>query len=68
MKSGMSPKDAIVGVTSNAARCIGVDSSLGSLVPGKLADIAVFDGNPVEKIEDSAKVVAVIKGGTLVRA
>lgn len=68
VKSGMSPKDAIVGVTSNAARCIGVDSSLGSLVPGKLADIAVFDGNPVEKIEDSAKVVAVIKGGTLVRA
>ncbi|MGE5579038.1 MAG: amidohydrolase family protein [Bacillota bacterium] len=67
VESGMSAKDAIVGVTSNAARCIGIDTLLGSIVPGKLADIAVFKGNPVERIEDSEHVVAVIKGGQLVR-
>jgi len=66
VKQGMSPKDAILSVTSMAAECIGVQDRLGTITPGKIADFAVFDGDPTENIEDAAKIAAVIKNGKLV--
>jgi imidazolonepropionase-like amidohydrolase len=46
---GMSPLDAIVAATSVAARAIGRDD-IGILRPGALADIAVWDGDPLADI------------------
>ena len=48
MKAGMSLEEGLRSITINAAKICGVDDRVGSLAPGKDADIAVFDGNPME--------------------
>ncbi len=48
VKSGMSPEEALRAITIHAAKICGVDDRVGSLAPGKDADIAVFTGNPTE--------------------
>ena len=61
--SGMSPKEAIVSATLNSARSCNYDDTVGSIEPGKRADLIVVDGNPAENIEDLRQVVDVIKDG-----
>lgn len=48
VKSGMDLEEGLRAITLNAAAICGVDDRLGSLAPGKDADIAVFTGNPME--------------------
>lgn len=48
VKAGMSPEEGLRAITINAAKICGVDNRVGSLAPGKDADIAVFAGNPME--------------------
>ncbi|MCM1268446.1 MAG: amidohydrolase [Bacteroidales bacterium] len=48
VKSGMDPEEGLRAITINAAKICGVAERLGSLEPGKDADIAVFTGNPME--------------------
>lgn len=47
-KNGLGIADALLAITSNAARICRVDHRVGTLQPGKDADIAIFDGNPME--------------------
>lgn len=46
--NGLSFEDALAAVTIDAARILGIDDRVGSLEPGKDADIALFDGDPFE--------------------
>tara|TARA_Y100001933_G_scaffold16933_1_gene14748 strand:+ start:12971 stop:16210 length:3240 start_codon:yes stop_codon:yes gene_type:complete len=68
---GMSPLEALKTATINPARYLGLDGDLGSIEPGKLADLVVVDGNPLEDIratDDIAYVVLngrILKGGSL---
>ena len=48
VKAGMSPEEGLKSITINAAKICGVEDCVGSLAPGKDADIAVFTGNPME--------------------
>lgn len=48
VKAGMTPSEGLRSITINAARICGVEDRVGSLAPGKDADIAVFTGNPME--------------------
>ncbi len=48
VKQGMSMEGALKAITIHAAQICGVADRLGSLEPGKDADIAVFSGNPME--------------------
>lgn len=48
VKAGMSPEEGLRSITVNAAKICGVDDRVGSLAPGKDADIAIFTGNPTE--------------------
>ena len=48
VKAGMSPEEGLRSITINAAKICGVEERVGSLAPGKDADIAVFTGNPME--------------------
>ncbi len=43
---GMSESDALATITLNAAWQLGIDDKVGSLTPGKDADIAIFNGHP----------------------
>jgi len=44
---------------------MGVGADLGSIEPGKLADLSVIDGNPLENIRDLRRVTRVIKNGNV---
>ncbi|MGI9104217.1 MAG: amidohydrolase family protein [Terriglobales bacterium] len=51
--------------TLNAARIMRRDRQLGSITPGKLADVILVDGDPVANISDIRRVTTVIKGGVV---
>ena len=60
---GMSPMDAIVAATRSAATVIGLEQSVGTLEPGKLADIISVEGDPLADIRVLRSVRLVMKGG-----
>jgi len=65
-KNGMTPMQAIVASTANAAQLLHLDKDLGTLEVGKLADVVVVDGdvlNDLSKIADPGNVKLVLKGG-----
>jgi imidazolonepropionase-like amidohydrolase len=62
---GMSNMDAIVAGTMNGARLLGWDKRLGSLTPGKWADIVAVSGDPLKDIEVMQKVSFVMKNGVV---
>ena len=61
---GLPKAAALHAVTLGAAQVLGLDEQLGSLEPGKQADLALFDGDP---FETTSHVCAVIVRGALVR-
>ena len=68
---GYSPMDAIVAVTKLGAEAMRMSDRIGTVEPGKLADLIVVDGNPLEDItilEDRTRISLVMKGGELFRA
>lgn len=60
-----SPRDIVQIMTRNAAAAVKRDD-IGTLAPGKLADIVIVDGDPLETVTDLLEVVTVIKGGEIV--
>src|SRR6266853_5831317 len=63
VKYGMTPMQAIQSATSNAADLLGKSSLLGSLQPGKYADIIAVPGDPLENIRLLENVKFVMKEG-----
>lgn len=61
--AGYTEMQALHSATSGSARACGVDAEVGSIQPGKLADILIVEGNPLTDIAAVAKVRAVFKGG-----
>jgi imidazolonepropionase-like amidohydrolase/Tol biopolymer transport system component len=62
-QGGMRPIDALKCGTINGAKYLGLDRDLGSLEPGKLADILVMDKNPLADIRNSDSVKYTILNG-----
>jgi imidazolonepropionase-like amidohydrolase len=64
---GLSPMQAIVASTKTAA-CLGLEAEIGTLERGKLADLLVVNGDPLEEIsvlEQPESLSMVLKGGTV---
>jgi imidazolonepropionase-like amidohydrolase len=64
--AGMSPLQALQTATSWAAECLGIESDLGTIQPGKLADMVLVDGDPLENIavlQDHQRIKLVFKEG-----
>jgi Tol biopolymer transport system component/imidazolonepropionase-like amidohydrolase len=64
-RKGMTPFEALRAATIDAADKIGFAPDLGSVEPGKLADLVVLDADPLADIHNSAKVRWVVKNGEL---
>src|SRR4029453_18451125 len=60
------PPQVLAATTSSAAELLGVAGELGTLEPGKLADVVVVDGDPFELATLPDRVAAVVKDGQLV--
>jgi imidazolonepropionase-like amidohydrolase len=61
--SAMSPLDAWAATTSSAASLLGVDDDLGTIAPGKLADLTVLDGDPTDLEKLGERIWGVWKSG-----
>jgi imidazolonepropionase-like amidohydrolase len=69
VERGMSPADALLAGTRNAAAALGALDRLGTLEPGKLADLLVVEGEPdrdVRVLQDPARLLVVMKEGQIV--
>ena len=64
--AGMSNMDAIVSATRDAAASCWVQDSVGTLEPGKQADVLVVEGNPAQEINDLRNVADVFLAGSRV--
>ncbi len=62
-RGGMSPLQALETGTISAARSLGMDSEIGSLEVGKLADLVILTGNPLDNIQNTQTVETVVLGG-----
>jgi imidazolonepropionase-like amidohydrolase len=63
LQRGMTPMQAIQSATSVAARHMGWDDRVGSLQPGRFADLIAVKGDPLADITRLQDVAVVIKGG-----
>jgi len=64
-KGGMKPMDALRVGTIYGAESIGLAQDLGSVEAGKLADILVLDGNPLDDIANTNTIRYVMKNGRM---
>jgi len=62
-RAGVSAADIIRQATIRSAQAAGVDKELGTIEPGKLADLIVLDGDPLADVRDLDRVVMTIKNG-----
>jgi Tol biopolymer transport system component len=65
LQSGMTPWQALWCATMSGAESIGLDKELGSIEPGKLADLVVLNANPLDNIQNTNKIQYVIQNGVI---
>jgi imidazolonepropionase-like amidohydrolase len=65
-EAGMTPMQVIVSATKMGAEVVGMGKKLGTLEPGKLADIVVVDGNPLDDIALMNNVDLVVLNGRII--
>lgn len=66
--AGMSPLEALFTATRNAADLIGAATDIGSIQPGRYADLVATMGNPLSNPAQFGKIDFVMKGGEIYRA
>jgi imidazolonepropionase-like amidohydrolase/Tol biopolymer transport system component len=65
VQGGMTPHEALRAATLDGAAYLGMERDLGSLAPGKLADLVVFEKDPLQDIRSSTAVRYVVANGRL---
>lgn len=65
---GMSNHDVLRAATVGGASIIGLEQDLGTIEPGKMADLVVLDADPLEDIRNSTAIRYVIKNGVVYAA
>lgn len=66
VRAGMTPMQAIVAATKTGSELLDISDDLGTIVPGKIADILVVDGNPLDDItllQERQNLALIMKAG-----
>ena len=66
VEMGMTPMEAILSATRNVAAAYGKLGDIGTLEPGKFADLLILDGNPLDDINNLRKISSIIQGGKII--
>ncbi len=67
VESGIPPAGALKAATINNARMVNQADHLGSIEPGKLADLVILTADPTQEIRNTRKIDRVIRGGRVVQ-
>lgn len=67
VQGGMSPAECIVAATINAATCSGIEKEVGTLEPGKIADLIAVKGDPLKDVTELERVNFVMARGAVIR-
>jgi len=62
-QGGLTPLETLRAATLAGAQYLGMDKDIGSLEPGKLADVVVLDKNPLDDIHNTESIALVIQNG-----
>lgn len=65
--AGLHPQLALAGATSNAARLLGLESQIGTVEQGKIADLVAVDENPLSDVSAMRNISFVMQSGRVVR-
>ena len=68
VKYGMTPAQALRSATLNAAELLGMQNDVGSIAPGKYADLVAVKGDPLADISVLQKIDFVMKGGEIYKS
>lgn len=60
VKAGLTPMEALQSATLNPAKFVGMQDSLGTGTPGKLADLVLLNANPLADISNTQRISAVV--------
>ncbi|MDH3732439.1 MAG: amidohydrolase family protein [Gemmatimonadota bacterium] len=63
VESGMTPAEVLTAATLENARILRQDDEIGSIEPGRLADLILLDADPLEDIRNSRRIRHVVRGG-----
>jgi imidazolonepropionase-like amidohydrolase len=63
--SGLTPKEALRAGTAEAARLLNATGTLGTIAPGKAADLVLLDGDPLTDVKNVGRISAVVLRGKL---
>lgn len=65
VEAGFTPMESLETATSNPAKFLGMEGSLGSVEPGKIADLVLLSADPLKDIRNTQKINAVVADGRL---
>jgi len=68
VRYGMTPMQAVQSATISAARLMGWEDRVGSLAPGRLADLIAVEGDALADLKSFERVAFVMKGGVVYKA
>jgi imidazolonepropionase-like amidohydrolase len=62
-RAGLTPLDVLQMTTIDGARFLGRDQTMGSVEPGKNADLVLLDANPIERVANLHEILGVLRAG-----
>jgi len=65
VEAGLTPREALESATRNAAEFLGTTENVGTVTPGKFADLVLLDADPLEDIRNTERIRAVVLRGRL---
>ena len=63
VEAGLTPMEALQAATRNPAEFLGMQDSLGTVERGKVADLVLLEGNPLENVGNIRRIAAVVVNG-----